>query len=225
MVRELQMSSVSAAGSATRHISLISMKNISRDWFRSVLPHLVAVVVFLVVAVVYCRPVFDNKVLEQEDVLQWQGMAQNSYQYKETHGHFPLWSNGMFSGMPAYQIAMDSQSISVPNIFAGLLTLYLKKPANFFFLACISFYFLALVLRINPYIGIIGGLAYAYATYNAVIVAVGHDTKMQTIALIPAVIGSLILICEERYWLGIVLTTLCTALMVSFNHIQIIYYT
>src|SRR5262249_22949843 len=55
--------------------------------------------------------------------------------------------------------------------------------------------------------------------------AVGHDTKMQTIALMPAVIGSLILICEEKFWLGIVLMTLSTALMISFNHIQIIYYT
>jgi len=208
------------------------MKNIRKEllWRRKDLlwrafPHLIAVFVFLLVAVIYCRPIFDGKVLEQEDVMQWQGMAHNSFEYKETHGHFPLWSNGMFSGMPAYQIAMDTQSISVPNLFYGLLTLDLKKPANFFFLACICFYFLALVLRVNPYIGIIGSLAYAYATYNAVIVAVGHDTKMQTIALMPAVIGSLILIFEERYWLGIVLTTLCTALMVSFNHVQIIYYT
>jgi hypothetical protein len=221
MVRELQM----ASGSAPLSVSLISMKNISRDWFKSALPHLIAVAVFLVVALVYCRPIFDNKVLEQEDVLQWQGMAHNSFQYKETHGHFPLWSNGMFSGMPAYQIAMDSQSISVPNIFAGLLSLYLKKPASFFFLACICFYFLAIVLRINPYIGIIGGLAYAYATYNAVIVAVGHDTKMETIALMPALIGGLILICEKKYWAGCVLTALFSSLMIAFDHVQIIYYT
>ena len=201
------------------------MKNKRKDLFWRAFPHLVAIFVFLAVAAVYCRPIFSGKVLEQEDVMQWQGMAHNSFEYKETHGHFPLWSNGMFSGMPAFQIAMDSQSVSIPNLFYNLFTLYLKKPASFFFLACICFYFLTLVLRINPYIGIIGGLAYAYATYNAVIVAVGHDTKMQTIALIPGVIGALILICEKKYWVGMVLTTLFTALMISFNHIQIIYYT
>jgi hypothetical protein len=201
------------------------MKNISKDLFRRGLPHLIAVTVFLVVSVVYCSPIFDNKVLEQEDVLQWQGMAHNSFQYKETHGHFPLWSNGMFSGMPAFQIAMDTQSVSVPNLFYGLLTLWLKKPASFFFLACLCFYFLTAALRTNPYIGIIGGLAYAYATYNAVIVAVGHDTKMQSIALMPGVIAALVLICEKKYWLGLLLTTGFTALMVSFNHIQIVYYT
>jgi hypothetical protein len=193
--------------------------------FRKLFPHIVAVFVFLVVAVLYCKPIFENKVLYQEDVLQWQGMAQNSFQYKETHGHFPLWSNGMFSGMPAYQIAMDSRSVSVPGLFYGLLTLWLKKPVNFFFLACICFYFLTGVLRINSFIGIIGGLAYAYATYNPVIVSVGHDTKMQSIALLPGVIGSLILLCERKYWQGMTLTALFTALLISFNHIQIVYYT
>ncbi len=201
------------------------MKKFSKDLLRSAIPHFIAIAVFAVVAIVYCRPAFENQVLEQEDVLQWQAMAHNSYKYKEIHGHFPLWSNGMFSGMPAYQIAMDSQSVNIPNLSYGLLTLFLVKPASFFFLACICFYFLAGVLKVKPYIGIIGALAYAYATYNAVIIAVGHDTKMQSIALMPGVIGALILVCERKYWLGMVLTSLFTALMVSFNHIQIAYYT
>lgn len=201
------------------------MKKFSQDLLRSAIPHFIAIIVFAVVAYVYCRPAFENKVLEQEDVLQWQAMAHNSFKYKEKHGHFPLWSNGMFSGMPAYQIAMDSQSVSIPNLFYGLLTLFLVKPASFFFLACLCFYFLAGVLRVKPFIAIIGALAYAYGTYNAVIISVGHDTKMQSIAVMPGVIGALILICERKYWMGIVLTSLFIALMVSFNHIQIVYYT
>jgi hypothetical protein len=201
------------------------MKKFSQDLLRSAFPHFIAIIVFAAVAYIYCRPAFENRVLEQEDVLQWQAMAHNSFKYKETHGHFPLWSNGMFSGMPAYQIAMDTQSVSIPNLFYGLLTLFLVKPASFFFLACLCFYFLAGVLRVKPFVAVIGALTYAYATYNAVIISVGHDTKMQSIALIPGVIGSLILICERKYWLGIVLTSLFTALMVSFNHIQIVYYT
>jgi hypothetical protein len=196
-----------------------------KDLFIRILPHLLALLVFAGIAYLYCRPAFEDKVLSQEDVMEWQGMAHNSFQYKETHGHFPLWTNSMFSGMPAFQIAMDSQSVGVPGIFYGLLTFYLVKPASFFFMACVCFYFLMIVLRVNPYIGIIGALAYAYATYNPVIVSVGHDTKMQSIALLPGVIGSLILICEKRYWLGMLLLALFTALLISFNHVQIIYYT
>ncbi len=206
-------------------LGINGMKYITKGQVLRALPHLIAILVFAGVAFVYCRPAFENKVLSQEDVLQWQGMAHNSFQYKETHGHFPLWSNSMFSGMPAFQIALDSQSVGLPGIFYGLLTFYFAKPASFFFLACACFYFLALVLRVNPYAGIIGALAYAYATYNPVIVSVGHDTKMQSIALLPGVIGSLILICEKRYWLGMTLLAMFTALFVSFNHVQIIYYT
>ncbi|HWK04546.1 MAG TPA: YfhO family protein [Puia sp.] len=198
--------------------------SIDKFSFRKLIPHLVAVLVFLLVAVLYCKPVFENKVLFQEDVLQWQGMAQNSFQYKTTHGHFPLWTNGMFSGMPAYQIAMDGPLVNITSISYRLLTLGLPKPVSFFFLACLCFYFLALALRINPYIGIIGALAYAYATYNPVIIAVGHDTKMQSIALLPGLIASLILLFERKYWQGMALTALFMALLVSIGHMQIVYY-
>src|ERR1700760_4317174 len=181
------------------------MKIINKIFLRKIAPHLLALLVFLGVAFVYCKPAFENKVLQQEDVMQWQGMARNSFQYKENHGHFPLWSNSMFSGMPAYQIAMDPQSVSIPELFYGVLTVFLTKPASFFFLACICFYFLASVLRVNSWISMTGALAYAYATYNPVIVSVGHDTKMQAIALMPGVIGALLLVCEKKYWTGMAL--------------------
>jgi len=222
MVRELQKVLWPAS---VVDLALTGMKYILRDLLKRAVPHIVAIVVFLVVAVVYCKPAFDNKVLFQEDVLQWQAMARNSFQYKETHGHFPLWTNSMFSGMPAFQIALDTQSVNIPDLFYRLLTFFLIKPASFFFLACICFYFLAMALRIHPWIGLIGALAYAYATYNPVIVSVGHDTKMQAIALMPGVIGAVILVCERRYWTGMALTALFTGLMIQTNHMQIVYYT
>ncbi len=195
-----------------------------QKWVKHLVPHVMAVIIFLSVAVIYCKPAFDSKVLVQEDVTQWRAMAQNSFQYKERFGHFPLWTNGMFSGMPAYQIAMDSPAFSPQYFLYGILTLNLKKPANFFFLACLCFYFLTQVLRVNPFIGIIGGLAYAYAAYNPVIIVVGHDTKMQAIALLPAFIGSLLLIYERKYAWGAALTALFTSLFVAVNHLQIFYY-
>lgn len=196
----------------------------NKGMFSRLLPHLIAIVIFLIVAAIYCKPVLEGKVLQQHDTTQWKAMAQNSFQYKETHGDFPLWTNGMFSGMPAYQIAMESQYSISPGLLYYVLTLGLPKPISFFFLACICFYFLSQVLRINPYIGIIGSLAYAYATYNAVIIAAGHDTKMQSIALLPAFIGSVIMLYEKKYWLGGALTALSTALLIGMNHLQIAYY-
>lgn len=188
------------------------------------LPHAIAVVVFLIVALIYCKPVLEGKVLQQGDVVQWKGMAQNSFQFREKHGYFPLWSNGMFSGMPAFQItSVGSNPVSI--IYAGnILTLNLPKPVSFFFLACVCFYFLSQVLKVNPYVGLFGALSYAYATYNPIIIAVGHDTKMQAIAYLPAFIGSLLLLYNKRYLWGTALTALFTGLLISANHLQITYY-
>src|SRR6186713_136269 len=221
MVRQLQ-TILNMSKDRFFHLSGISIGD--KKWFRRLLPHVVAVVVFLAVSVFYCRPAFQGKVLYQEDVLQWQGMAQNSFQFRDTHGHLPLWSNGMFSGMPAYQIAMDGDVINIQAALYRVLTLFLIKPASFFFLAAVCFYFLSCVLRVNSYIGIIGGLAFAFGTYNPVIISVGHETKMQSIALLPALFGSLVLIFEKRYWQGMALTALLGAMLVFFGHMQIVYY-
>ena len=197
----------------------------NKGLIQRLLPHLIAVGVFLIVAVIYCRPVLQGQVLSQGDITQWKGMAKDAFDYKEKHGHFPLWINNMFSGMPAYQVAMETDNPVSPGIFYTILKLGLPKPISFFFLACICFYFLSQVLRINPYIGIVGGLAYAYATYNIGIIEAGHDTKMQSIALIPAFIGSIMLLYEKQYIWGTALTALFTCLLISMNHMQITYYT
>ncbi|HVG11597.1 MAG TPA: YfhO family protein [Flavisolibacter sp.] len=196
----------------------------NKGTFQKLLPHLIALIVFLLVAVIYCKPALEGKVLQQHDVTQWKAMAQDAFEYKERTGHFPLWTKSMFSGMPAYQIAMEAGNALSPGFFYYVLTLGLPKPISFFFLASICFYFLSIVLRVNPYISIIGGLAYAYATYNPIIIAAGHDTKMQSIALLPAFIGSILLVYGGRYWLGGALTALTATLLVGMNHPQIVYY-
>ncbi|MBH2004821.1 MAG: YfhO family protein [Sphingobacteriia bacterium] len=193
------------------------------NW-KALIPHAIAIAIFLIIALVYCKPALEGKVLQQHDVTQWKGMAQNSFQYKEKHGHFPLWTNGMFSGMPAYQITgIGNNPVSVGYI-GHVLNLGLPKPAGVFFLACLCFYFLTQVLRVNPYIGIVGALGYAYATYNPIILAAGHDTKMNAIAYLPFIIGSLLLIYERKYIWGAALTALSTALLLGANHLQITYY-
>jgi hypothetical protein len=192
--------------------------------FAKLLPHLIAFVVFLVVATLYCRPALEGKVVNQSDVTHWKGSIRQSEVYKETHGHYPLWTNALFSGMPTFQIGIPGNNL-LPWYTHAVLTLGLPKPIQFFFLACICFYFLCCVVRINPYIGMFGALAFAYATYNAVIVSVGHDTKMWSIAYMPALLGCVLMIYERRkYWLGAALTGLFTATIIAINHPQIDYY-
>lgn len=197
------------------------MKNFA---WKNLLPHAIAVVVFIVVALVYCKPALEGKVLQQSDVSLWKASAQNSFEYKEKHGTFPLWTNGQFSGMPAFQItSVGTNPVSIVYA-ANVLTLNLPKPVSFFFLACVCFYFLSQVLRVNPYIGLFGALSYAYATYNPIIISVGHDTKMMAIAYLPAFVGSMLLLYHKKYLWGTTLTALFTGLLISANHLQITYY-
>ena len=196
----------------------------NKGLFSMLLPHIIAVALFLIVAAVYCRPALQGEVLYQHDITHWKGSIHQSEIYKEAHGHYPLWTNALFSGMPAFQIGYPANNY-IPWIFHSVLTLGLPVPIQFFFLACICFYFLVLVLRINPYIGIMGSLAFAYATYDPVIISVGHDTKMWCIAYMPAVLGSFLLIFRGKYWLGAALAALFTSVIIAMNHLQITYYT
>ncbi|MFN8248677.1 MAG: YfhO family protein [Ferruginibacter sp.] len=197
------------------------MKNFS---FKTLLPHLIAVAVFLLVAVIFCKPGLESGVvMKQGDVTGWQGMSHQSYTYKEQHGHVPLWIVSMFSGMPGYQVAMEGPW-SPLGIIDQTIQLWLPQPLNFFFLACICFYFLCICLRIRPYAAIIGALAYAYCSFSPIIVTAGHNTQMLALGYAPAVIGSVILIFDKKYFAGFTLTALLSALHIMQGHQQITYY-
>ena len=195
-----------------------------KGMFKKFLPHLIAVLVFLIIALIYCRPALEGKVVSQHDVTQWKGAMHQSQVFAETHdGKYPLWINSLFSGMPAFQIGYSGNSY-IQGFVHNMLTLNLPLPIQFFFLASICFYFLSIILRLKPYVGIRGALAFAYATYNAVIISVGHDTKMWSIAYMPALLGAVILIYEKKYWLGAALTGIFTSVIIGMNHLQITYY-
>ena len=195
------------------------MKKIS---WNKVYPHLIAIAVFLIVALVYCKPALQGKVLQQLDITHWKGMAQDAFNYKEQHGHFPLWNTHLFSGMPNYQVAMDSKSF-LPDI-NSILSLWMPKPVSFFFLACICFYILCMAFGTNTLVGILGGLAFAYSSYDPIIISVGHDTKMLAIAYMPALLAGLLLLYNRKYIIGLFVTALFATMEIGVNHPQINYY-
>lgn len=197
----------------------------NKDLFKKFLPHLIAIGIFLVIAVIYCSPALQGKVITQTDITHWKGSVQQSLEYQKTHGgKGPLWTNSLFSGMPAFQIGAVPYNNIVPGYVNMIMTLGLPKPISFFFLACVCFYILTQVLRMRPWVGVMGALAFAYATYNPIIISVGHETKMFSIAYMPAVLASVLLIYEKKYLLGAALTALFSATMIAMNHLQIVYY-
>jgi hypothetical protein len=192
------------------------------NW-KKILPHIIAIVSFIIIALFFCRPALEGKTLYQHDIIQYEGGSKDIANYVEKHGEAPLWTNGMFSGMPTYQIWMPANNV-LPHYLNKVLTLGLPQPIQFFFLACLMFYFLSQVAGVNPYIGMLGALAFGYSTYNPVIIAAGHVTKMWCIAYMPAILASLMLIYRKKYLLGAGLLALFTATQIGLNHLQISYY-
>ncbi|MEO8415616.1 MAG: hypothetical protein ABI472_18280 [Ginsengibacter sp.] len=193
--------------------------------FKKVVPHLIAVAIFLIVAVVYCKPALEGKVVMQQDIQGWRGMSQQSVEFHDKYGYYPLWTNSMFSGMPAYQVFLDARTHVLVGYLGNVITLGLPKPVSFFFLACICFYFLCVVAGANSWLSIMGGLAYAYSTFDPIIIAVGHDTQMVSIGYMPAVLAGLLLLFQKKYWTGFAVTALFAALLIGQNHLQMVYYT
>ncbi len=200
------------------------MKHIN---FKQALPHVVAIVIFLLLSVFLTRPSLQGKVVQQGDVVQWKAMAQQSFEFKEKYGHFPKWTNSMMSGMPGYQIAIGPKNPVVFNFYSvqKVLTLGLPSPVFYLFLAALCFYLLCIVIGVNPWISIIGGVAYAYCSYNPVLIAGGHDTKLLSMVYAPAVLAGLQLLFKQKYWLGSAVLLTSGILMLSQHHQQIVYYT
>jgi hypothetical protein len=194
----------------------------NRFSWKKIIPHVIAISVFLIVALVYCSPALEGKVLQQTDIVHWKGMAQDAFNYKATHGRFPLWNTHLFSGMPNYQVTMDTKTF-LPDL-GSLLQLYLPKPASYFFVACLCFYFLGMAFGVNVLAAVLGSLGFAYATYDPIIISVGHETKMLAIAYMPGLLAGLILIFRKRYMLGLAVAALFATLEIGAGHPQVTFY-
>jgi hypothetical protein len=197
----------------------------NKSLWQKVQPHAIAIGVFLIISIIYCLPAFKGQVVSQYDSVGWKGMAQQSIEYKEKFGHYPLWTNSTFSGMPTFQIAIDSHNNVTIAWLHHLFTFFLPEPASLFFLACLGFYILCSALGIKYRLGILGSLAYGFASYNAVIVAVGHTTKFSAMGYAPAVLAGIILLFQRKYLLGFITTLVFGTQLFYQNHVQIVYYT
>ncbi|MEP7237400.1 MAG: YfhO family protein [Ferruginibacter sp.] len=198
--------------------------------FKQVLPHLVAVVIFLLLSVFLTMPALQGKVVQQGDVIQWKAMAQQSFEFKEKHGYLPRWTNSMMGGMPAYQIALEPRDHSFLNSVnllkvGNILTLGLPKPVFYLFITALCFYLLCIVIGINPWISMLGAIGYAYCSYDPVLIAGGHDSKMMSMAYAPAVLAGLQLLFKQKYWLGSAVLLTSGVLLLGQLHQQIVYYT
>ncbi len=184
---------------------------------------ILAIVGFAVLALLYCYPQLQGKKLSQHDNISWQAMAREAMAYHDSTGKDVLWSNSMFGGMPSYTSYVGATNTN----YTGYIQMFLEvvgKPAYFFFIAMICFYLLMRVLSVNKWLGIVGAIAYALASFNSIIIGVGHETQMLTIGYLPAALAGLYLIFNGSRLTGSAVFGVAMALIFTNNHFQVIYY-
>lgn len=189
-------------------------------------PHLVAIVTFVLLVMVYFSPqVFENKQLPQGDMISARGMGHDAREYHEQTGEWSHWSNSMFGGMP-YNVTsgVDSKSIFRP-ISTLMKVSFHGETTAVLWLLLIGFYIFMLAVGSGPWLGIVGAIAFAFGSYNLIIIGAGHVTKGWVLATVPAVIGGCMLCYQKKYIVGFIVTLLATGLNVYWNHQQISYYT
>ena len=151
-------------------------------------------------------------------------MAEEANSYNATHDDQTLWTGSMFSGMPTYQICMKDDS-SIVSIADDALRI-LPGPTYRVFLYLVGFYILLIAFGLSPYLAIAGSIAFAFGSYNLIIIVAGHNTKAVAIAYMAPIIASIYLgFKKNKPYLGATLLALFLGLGLYANHIQIIYYT
>ncbi|MBN8703106.1 MAG: YfhO family protein [Bacteroidetes bacterium] len=194
------------------------------NFLKKLLPHFIAVVFFLLITIIYFKPIFfKGKSIKQGDIVSVIGMSKELKDYREANHKETFWTNAMFGGMPTYQITPQYQYNFIKYV-ARAFGAFLPQPAWFFFIYLLGFYILMCVLKIDTWLGVLGSVAFAFSSYFLVILEAGHITKAHAIGYMPPLVASIILLFRKQYWIGGFLFALFFALEISCNHVQITYY-
>ena len=190
--------------------------------FKQIIPHIVSLSLFVVVALMYFNPVLNGKKISQSDITQHIGMAKEVNDFRKATGEEPYWAESAFSGMPTYPIGTY-----FPNDYITSLDRFIRflpRPADYLFLYFLSFYILLLAFKVDWKIAIVGSLAFGFSTYLIIIFGAGHNSKAHAIAYMPLVLAGIVFIFKKRYLLGFIVTSIATALEIKANHPQMTYY-
>ena len=184
--------------------------------------HGIALLSFLLVSCVFYYPALQGKVLEQSDIIQYNGMAHLRNELRAA-GEESYYTQNAFGGMPTYQLGAQYAYQGVKALDRAIR--FLPRPIDYLFLYLIFFYILLSSLKIDFRLSMLGSLAFSLATYHLIIIEVGHNSKAHAIGYFPLVLASLLYLFRSRkILLPTLFLTLSIALELVANHYQMTYY-
>ena len=190
--------------------------------FKGFVPYIVAIVTFILVSVAYFAPQYEGKDVRKGDDIQAIGMAGGITEHIDKYEEHPQWAPNMFSGMPAYLINMNYEGRYIKEVSEYLY--FLGTPTAYYFLLMAGFFFMLLCFGVNPYLAIVGSLAYGLSSYFVIIYEAGHITKLMALIYIAPLIGSIYMAYRKNLLLGAALAGIFAAIEISCSHPQITYY-
>lgn len=184
---------------------------------------LLAALLVLIVSAVYFPVAFGGKYPLAHDITQWEGGARKIIEYNNENSDRALWTQNMFSGMPAYMI-------SFPNRFPYLesVTKLTDKLINWrIFLLIVGglgIFVLLKLLKMDSWLAFFGAIAFVFSCHWVGLVEIGHNTKFRAIMYIPWVIWTLLYLRKNPGILGLGMMATFLITQLRENHPQITYY-
>ncbi|HBY54996.1 MAG TPA: hypothetical protein DEH15_21535 [Marinilabiliales bacterium] len=188
------------------------------------LPHVLAIVFFVVISIIYFSPVLQNKTLNGHDSNTWKGASEEVRNFKNSTGETSLWTNSMFGGLPTYLINTPNEK-NIITKFSPILKLHLMEPVSHVFFYLLGFYLALLVFRVKPWLAVAGAVAFGFSSYFFIILAAGHISKAIAIGYMAPIIAGVFLSFDRKPIKGALLMAFFLALQIQTNHMQIVYYT
>lgn len=191
--------------------------------FKNLHYHLLAILFFLLITVIYFNPILFGEKMKPGDAEQFEYSSKELKEYSQKTGKTSLWTNSMFGGMPAYTI-WCSYPGNIATYMLKFFKAILPSPANILFMFLIASYILFCCMNVGQILSVIGAIAFAFTSYNFVIIDVGHFNKAMAVAfMLPVLAGILMTLRGNLKWGGI-FTAFAVALEIRCNHVQISYY-
>ena len=184
-------------------------------------PYILAVMLFLVISVIYFSPVLEGKTLQSSDG-QFAGMSKEIVDYRNATGKEALWSNNMFSGMPAYLTSTIYSGEILSKIQKSLTSI--STPVIVLFFSFLFFFILCVLLNMGVWSSFAASLAYGLMTFNFAVMATGHFTKAHALTYTALVVAGILVAFKKNKIGGSLITALGLSLMLSANHLQMTYY-
>ncbi|GAB1473748.1 hypothetical protein MASR2M69_11890 [Bacteroidota bacterium] len=198
--------------------------------YKKYLPYLIAVLSFAAAAYLFTPQVLQKKVVNQSDIASWRGMANEIITYNEANPDKDpaLWTNSMFSGMPATSISVVYEGDYTDYVYKLIHKLAGSRPPSYLLISMIGAFLLFLAFGISVPLSAIGAMALTFCSYNLQIIQVGHNSKMVAIAFMPWVLAAVVYAYKRATLKGVITGALLFAFALSFqikaNHPQITYY-